>query len=67
MQVGSGGTVRPWKVLDFVLRLFNIAVLAPKITLNYQSQQFMLLADHTTKRKRKQTNKKISITEVNLY
>ena len=67
MQVGSGGAVRPWKVLDFVLRLFNIAILAPKITLNYQSQQFMLLADHTTKRKRKQTNKKISITEVNLY
>ena len=38
-QVGSGSTVRDWNVLDFAFPgLLNIAILAPKIDLKYQSK-----------------------------
>ena len=45
MYVGSGDALKAWKVLDFVVpRLFNIAIMTPKIALK-QSKSFITLAD----------------------
>ena len=46
MWVGSHALVRDWKVLHLALfRLFNIAIVTPKIALKHQSKAYIAFAD----------------------